>query len=373
MNRDMFRLAYSVSMLEGTDTAEASLYGEIIDNEPEFWKWSKEDKSASDFDKEIKKVKESGAKNLLLRINSPGGVCTQATAMRSILAGAGFDSITIRIEGLCASAATTVATVPGATVEIAEGSEYMIHNPWCCVAGSAEELEHAADRLHNIEKMTRGFYTTRTGQTDEQVKEWMDAETWFTAEQAVEYGFADKLLKAEAPAAACVSQSVMDAMRGMYKSVPQNITVSNGTPRAGEPTEINHHNEEVETMDAITMEQLSETSPDLIEQIRQSAVAAERERLADIDALTVPGYEEMAQAAKQDGTSAFDFQKQLVTAMKEKGKAFIQNRQEETKPADNVPGAAPAGGIDEEQEIRNAAKDIAKYAESYAGTDKGMF
>lgn len=368
MNRDLFKLAYSVNMLAENDTAEVKLYGEIIDDIPEGWKWSKEDKSAADFDKAIKKAKEDGAKNLLLRINSPGGYCTQATAMRAILADAGFENISIRIEGLCASAATTIATIPGAHVAIAEGSEYMIHNPWTYAAGTANDLEQDVEHLRNIEQMTRGFYTTRTGQSDEQVKEWMDAETWFTAEQAVEYGFADEVLKADVKAAACVTKEVMDAMHGIYKSVPQNITVSNGT----KPAEIKpKEGEEMELKD-VTLNQLAEGNPDLVEQIRQSAVADERERLSDIDALTIPGYEEMAQKAKQDGTSAIEFQKALVAAMKEKGNTFLANRKKETEPANNIPGSAPSG-VSEEQEIKNAAKDIVKYAESYSGTAKGMF
>ena len=106
--------------------------------------------------------------------------------MRSILANAGFEEINIRIEGMCASAATDIATLPGAHVAIAEGSEYMIHNPWCYALGNANELEHTIERLRNIEKMSRGFYMKRTGQAEEQIKDWMDAETWFTADQAVE-------------------------------------------------------------------------------------------------------------------------------------------------------------------------------------------
>ena len=198
MPRDIFRLAYNVHMeAENSDTAEVMLYGEIVEDGPKWWKWSEEDKSAADFDKAIKDVLKAGAKKLLLRINSPGGVCTESVAMRSILANAGFEEINIRIEGMCASAATDIATLPGAHVAIAEGSEYMIHNPWCYALGNANELEHTIDRLRNIEKMSRGFYMKRTGQAEEQIKEWMDAETWFTADQAVEYGFADEVLEAE--------------------------------------------------------------------------------------------------------------------------------------------------------------------------------
>lgn len=388
MPRDIFRLAYNVHMeAENSDTAEVMLYGEIVEDGPKWWKWSEEDKSAADFDKAIKEVLKAGAKKLLLRINSPGGVCTQSVAMRSILANAGFEEINIRIEGMCASAATDIATLPGAHVAIAEGSEYMIHNPWCYALGNANELEHTIERLRNIEKMSRGFYMKRTGQAEEQIKDWMDAETWFTADQAVEYGFADEVLEAEVkgetPAAACVTSRVMATMRNLYKAVPEQIaekdtepaaptpTVSHEAPVAGASTEINQHEEEHDTMDIkdINVDQLRAENPALLEQIQQSAVAAERARQDEIDALTDPGYEELAAQAKANGTSPADFVKQLVQAKKAKGAGFMAARQQETAPAQNVPGGEPASNHKtEEQEIQDNAKAVAEYAKQYAGS-----
>ncbi len=394
MPRDIFRLAYNVRMeAEDSDTAEAMLYGEIVEDGPKWWKWSEEDKSAADFDKAIKDVLKAGAKKLLLRINSPGGVCTESVAMRSILANAGFEEINIRIEGMCASAATDIATLPGAHVAIAEGSEYMIHNPWCYALGNANELEHTIDRLRNIEKMSLGFYMKRTGQAEEQIKEWMDAETWFTADQAVEYGFADEVLaaevKGETPAAACVTSRVMATMRNLYKSVPEQVVekaahpaksnpaVSPEAPVAGASTEICQHEEDNPIMDIkdINMDRLRAENPALLEQIQQSAVEAERQRQADIDALTDPGYEELAAKAKTDGTSAMDFHKQLIAAKKQKGADFLNSRKAETAPANGVAGGAPESNARREaDEIEANAKEIAAYAKAYAGSnDEGMF
>ena len=378
MHRDMFHFGYSVQMT-ADDTAEIMLYGEIIADMPDEWKWSEEDKSAADFKRAIDDVRKRGANNLLLRINSPGGVCTESVAMRSILGNAGFDKITIRIEGLCASAATDIATLPGAHVEIAEGSEYMIHNPWCVAVGNADDLSRTIDRLRNIETMSRGFYVARTGQSEEQIKEWMDAETWFTAEEAVENGFCDTLLKSDTamPIAACVSTEEMAAMKGLYKAVPEQIAVieevSNGTPEAGEPTEINEQEVCPMELDKLTVEQLQEENPALIDQIRQEAVASERERLADIDALTIPGYEDLAVQAKANGTSVLEFQKQIVAAMKQKGTEFLQSRQAETAPAQDVAGDAPAQGKTEEDEVNELAASIASYATQCGNYNDGMF
>lgn len=125
-------------------------------------------------------------------------------------------------------------------------------------------------------------------------------------------------------------------------------------------------------LENLTTEQLRDGNPALYAQVQQDAVAAERERLSDIDALTVPGYENMAEQAKANGTSAMDFQKQLVAAMKQKGANFIQSRQEETAPAQQVAGQAAAGSAQsEEQEIQENAKAIAEEAKAYSGSGNG--
>lgn len=390
MTRDIFRLAYDVHMLAGeSDTAEAMLYGEIIQDCPSAWKWSEEDKSAADFDKEIKGVKRNGAKKLLLRINSPGGMCTESIAMRSILANAGFDEINILIEGMCASAATDIATLPGAHVAIAEGSEYMIHNPQCQAEGTAADLERTASRMRNIEQMSRAFYAKRSGQNEEQIKAWMDAETWFTAEQAVQYGFADQVIEAGSQAVACASMREMATMRGLYKAVPEQIAVrkeaqndlqndgSNESPVAGNSTVIDHE-EETQTMEIkdITQEQLLAENPALLEKIQQAALTQERQRQEDIDAITPPvaEYQRMAEDAKRNGTPFTEYQRSLVAAQRQKGTSYMTARQQETAAAQQVTGGHVENQKTEEDEIKQNAKDIAAYASAYRGsTDGSMY
>ncbi len=125
----------------------------------------------------------------------------------------------------------------------------------------------------------------------------------------------------------------------------------------------------------ISMDQLRAENPALLEQIQQQAVAAERQRQDDIDALTVPGYEAMASEAKANGTSAMDFQRQIVAAMKQKGATYLQQRQQETNPAKGVSGGAAEDEKDsEDARIDAAAKEIEAYAKAYAGNDnEGMF
>ena len=298
---------------------------------------------------------------------------------------ADFESVTVMIEGMCASAATLLATIPGANVIIAEGSEFMIHNPMTITWGNAEEIEKDVTLLRQIEEQCHSMYAAKTGQDVEQIKEWMDATTWFTAKDAVKNGFCDELLEKQ-PIAACVTPRDMALMKVMYgdipdqveakeETAPEDITVSNGNPVAGLPSEINQKKEENPMeLENLTLDQLREGNPALFDQVRQDAVTAERERLSDIDALTVPGYEEMAEQAKAEGTSAMDFQRQIVAAMKQKGTNFLQARQQETAPAGEVAGGQPQDNAKtEEQEILDDAKAIAEFAQQYAPVSGGMY
>ena len=124
----------------------------------------------------------------------------------------------------------------------------------------------------------------------------------------------------------------------------------------------------------LTLDQLREGNPALLEQIQQSAVEAERERLSDIDALTIPGYEEMAEQAKADGTSVMEFQKQIVAAMKQKGDTFMQARQQETAKAQAVPGGAAEDDAEtEDAKAKRDAEQVAEYAKEMMGHSGGMF
>jgi len=383
---EQYRIRFTMKA-DGED-AEVIVYSEI--SSERFWG---DETTQGDFDKALKAARKEGAKSLNIRINSPGGEVYAAVAMRSMVINSGFEKVRVMIEGLCASAATLFVTIPGAEVVIAEGSEFMIHNPMTIAWGNSEEIEKTAEHLRKMEEQFCGMYAARTGKDTAKIKEWMDATTWFTAKEAVENGFCDKLLQS-GKVAACVTQRDMALMKAIYRDVPDfqiaandagNTTkttgtlkdVSNGSPVAGAPTE-NMPKEEKKIMElneSTTMEQLREANPALFTQVQQDAVNAERERLAEIDALTMPGCEEMAEQAKANGTSAMDFHKQIVEARKKQGEEFIAARQKETQPAKDIAGGAPDGnGRTEQQEIDDYAKEMAKYATLYnPGAGDGMY
>lgn len=123
----------------------------------------------------------------------------------------------------------------------------------------------------------------------------------------------------------------------------------------------------------LTMEQLRAENPALLAEIEQCTLRADRERREEIDALTLPGYEAMAEKAKADGTSAVDFQKAVVAAARKKGQTFLQQRAEETAPAQEVTGGAASDESgDEEAEISAFAAEMAAYARETRSAYDGM-
>ena len=126
-----------------------------------------------------------------LRINSPGGDVFEARAIQVALKQHKAKVIA-HIDGLAASAATYVA-LGADEVEMADGAFFMIHNAWTIGLGNANDFEELASMLHKVDGSIVKDYQRKTNQTPEQIQQWMDAETWFTAAEAAEYGFVDRV------------------------------------------------------------------------------------------------------------------------------------------------------------------------------------
>lgn len=370
--KSRFDFRWKLTQEAGNDQeAEILLYSEIVS-----WKWRDDDTSemtAQEFDKLLKAVKEKGAQRLRLRINSPGGEVAQAVAMKTMLELSGMDLV-IDIEGLCASAATFFTTIQGATVRIASGSEFMIHNPSCWCRGTAADFERQAGRLRQMEEEQHGWYAAKTGKSTEEIKMLMDATTWYTASEAVKQGFCDEIIQVQ-QAAACLDANSLELMDELYRDVPEELRKQDTNQvSTGEPAE---HNEEETQMDLndMTPEKLMQAAPELYQKILNTGVTEERQRIQQIDDLTAEGYEELAQQAKQAGTSVQAFMTELVKAQREKKKNYLDSRKRETAPSGNVTGGTPEDqdGGKEAEELEQFAKESKRLAEELKGGSFGMF
>lgn len=135
---------------------------------------------------------------LLIRINSAGGFVTEGMAIYAALRRHKGKTIAV-VEGIAASMASVVLQAADVR-RVCKGSYVMIHNPWAGVQGDAEELRKQAELLDKMKGDLLDIYESRSGDKCDRKKleELMDAETYMTAEEAVEYGLADAVDDAEA-------------------------------------------------------------------------------------------------------------------------------------------------------------------------------
>ena len=126
-----------------------------------------------------------------VRINSPGGDVFEALAMHNALTRHPAQIIT-HVDALCASAATFIL-LAGDEVRMADNAMLMIHDPWTIAGGNAEAFQKQADLLDAIAEQIVNLYARKTGADPTDIREWMQAETWYTADQALAAGFVDAI------------------------------------------------------------------------------------------------------------------------------------------------------------------------------------
>jgi ATP-dependent Clp protease, protease subunit len=143
----------------------------------------------------VRDLNALAAATIHLRINSPGGDVFEGRAMATAIRQH-RSRIIAHVDGVAASAASTVA-LAAREVEIAQGAFFMIHRAWALTGGTADELRAMAELLTTIDGTLADEYVRETGQKRAQILEWMVAETWFSAEDSVKFGFADRLAESE--------------------------------------------------------------------------------------------------------------------------------------------------------------------------------
>lgn len=170
---------------KGSDRGEIWLYG-IIGMD-----WFGDGVTAKQFADDLKKL--GNVATIDLRINSDGGVVTDARAMYNLLVEHKAKVVT-HIDGIAASAASFVA-MAGEEILIAEGGFVMIHEARGITIGSAEDHRRMAGVLDNMNQTIVDTYVARTKQDEKKIKKWMADETWFNGREAMENGFADRIVE----------------------------------------------------------------------------------------------------------------------------------------------------------------------------------
>ena len=142
---------------------------------------------------------EASDGDLELRINSGGGDVFEGQAIYSLLESwktTTGNRVIVYIDGIAASVASVIA-MAGSDIQMSSNALMMIHNPWTPAAvGGADDLRDLANVLDKIRETIVTVYETRSGIDRDAIGLMMDEETWFTAAEAVNFGFADQIVNA---------------------------------------------------------------------------------------------------------------------------------------------------------------------------------
>lgn len=308
-----------VSTTDGGKAAEIYVYDDIGQSSFFFDAFGAKDMKAA--------LAETGdAESVTIRINSMGGDAYQAIAMHSMLRDSG-KKITTVVDGIAASAASIVA-MAGDTLEMRTGAQLMIHEPWSFASGSVAEMEKTINQLKVTTESAIDIYERKSGKSRESIAKMMKDETWLTAQEAKNEGFADAISTSHA-----MSMSVTPQMQSELQKrkiaipkpalslVTTQIEALKETPKMSEqtsPETTTTGKTEAPKMVTMTVdeyEKLRNKEPEL--SATELAVKAERDRVAEIAAICQMAGLSAEQQKKfvDDGTEIIAVQKVALTQM----------------------------------------------------------
>ena len=178
--------------------------------------WSGGGVTAKNFQKELSEIKAS---QIDLHINSPGGDVFDGIAMYNLIKQHPAN-VTTYIDGLAASIASVIA-LAGDQVYMAENALFMVHNPYGMAMGEADEMRKMADRLDVVRDSIAKAYISETDKPEDEIYALMDAETWMTADEAIEFGFIDEVTEKMDMAACAKFAPIME--KAGFKKIPEII------------------------------------------------------------------------------------------------------------------------------------------------------
>lgn len=234
---------------------------------------------ADDFIRDLKGVSTS---KINLRLNSPGGSVFDGIAIANALR-AHPANVTVYVDSLAASIASVIA-LAGDRVVMMPQSQFMVHNASGAAYGDSAEMAKMAELLDKQSLNIAQAYAQHTGRPVAEWQEYMAAETWFTAEEAVEVGLADEVIpmrpaKEEQAPAAFASSSVMNRTwdLSMFRyagrdNAPAPSAIRNQMPEASVPEE--PAPEETVEDSAVVETIANMTRDDLVALIREVVVTA---------------------------------------------------------------------------------------------------
>jgi ATP-dependent Clp protease protease subunit len=213
---------YTFNNSAGADNSAAQL--EIFD---EIGPWGV---TAKDFNRDLKGV---SASVIDLYINSIGGDVFAGIGIYNQLRASG-KTINVKVMGVAASIASVIA-MAGTKISMPENSFMMVHNPWTFAMGNADELRDTADVLEKLGNSLTNIYVARTGKTEEEVKALLKAESYLSAAEAVELGFADEVIPEISASAKFDISDLPENVRAVFKAAAKPLAKKPELTQATEP------------------------------------------------------------------------------------------------------------------------------------------
>lgn len=336
------------NLADDGEKAELLLYGDI--SERSWWEDAATPKRFADDLAALGDVKE-----ITVYINSGGGDVFAANTIGNML-DRNAATVTVHIDGLCASAATIVACHADKVVAAADSS-YMIHpvSMGICDYLTAEDMKNCLKALETIRSNIIALYAKKSGKTEDECAKWMDETNWWTSAEAKEKGFVDEVDDD-------AEDSVVENRGGVLfvNSISMNTPFSEApnfvrsrvmdkttprpenTPPAEQPGSKTHG--EAKDMEIKTTNDLRAAYPDLVASIENDAAAAERTRIQEIEDATMPGAENLATEAKfTKPVDSATFAKNYIASMKAKQKEQSASYLKQAENAANASGANDIG------------------------------
>ena len=316
--------------------AELILYGDISTTS-----WWGDEITPTQFSNDLTALGD--VTEIVVRINSGGGDVFAANAIYTRLKDHKA-SITVKIDGWAASAATIIA-MAGDTIQIPANGVFMIHDPKMGVLGyySAEEFVKLSEELTVIKQSIINGYALKTGKDATEISELMTKATWYDGKQAVESGFCDEIMFGE------VETEIENASRIVVNSVPFDLarypsiptallnspggSKGNPAPQSGGFSNKQNQNKGVgKNMEIKNMDDLRAAYPELVKQIADTAAADERKRIQDIEGVALPGFEgAIAKAKFESPLTAAEVALSIVAEQKKQGATFAADLTEDAK------------------------------------------
>jgi len=176
--------------------------------------------TAQSFSNALQAVKAK--KRIDLYLNSPGGDVFDGMAIYNALLPL-RDRLTVHVMGLAASMASVVMLAASRRI-VYTGAMVMVHNPWGCAVGTADEMRKTAGTLDKITDQIVDIYANATRSEPSDIRSLMDKETWFCASEALGHGFATETTEVEAAA------SLKKRFAMKFHNTPLEIVVDDDEP-----------------------------------------------------------------------------------------------------------------------------------------------